>query len=308
MSHKLLIDESPLCFSRSLAQRIGLEKSIILQQVHFWLEINKRDGNNYFEDCFWVYSSLDQWQERDFIWWSKRKLITLFNELCDLGLLIRQQFNKSIGDCTNYYTINYELLDKISTEIYIKNEEKTVKKIIENQKQNSMPLCKICNTPSAEFATPLMQDLHKGYKDILINKIEKNIIEKNKENKYIYKTSSSIEIETPQKAENDDDDFGNKKCEYPSLFEIKEFIKNLENTNPKHSYISAEEFYAKMTALNWTSNGKKIQNWKAYYIRCCDNKQFRVDIENQKIKKGKSYDFTTSDNKAAYDRLLENTI
>ena len=63
-----------------------------------------------------------------------------------------------------------------------------------------------------------------------------------------------------------------------------------------------------MNALNWTLHGEKIKNWKAYYIRCCDNKQFRVDVENQKIKKGKSYDFTTSGNKAAYEKLLENSI
>ena len=63
-----------------------------------------------------------------------------------------------------------------------------------------------------------------------------------------------------------------------------------------------------MTALDWTLNGKQIQDWKAYYIRCCDNRQFKVDVEKQKIKKGKSYDFTTSSNKSAYDKLLKNAM
>lgn len=298
---KLLIDEAPVCFSRGLAQKIGLEKAIILQQLHFWIEINKRDGKNYYEDCYWVYSSLEQWIERDFSWWSRRKLITLFGELIELGLLIKKQFKRQILDCTNYYTIDYENLKKIDLEITAENEKKRLKKIEENNDEISSYTN--CTIHSAEFAPPIVQNLHYGYKDILINKIEK--IKENKLNN-IHISSSSIDIERPKKTEIKDDEDDNKNTNFPSIFEIKKFVSNLKNNNPEGSYISAEEYYSKMTALNWILHGKKIQDWKAYYISCCDNKQLKVDIETQKIKKGKSYDFTTSGNKAAYDRLLKN--
>ena len=188
---------------------------------------------------------------------------------------------------TNFYTINYEKLN----EIYKKIEAEA----------NESRLCKICSIDTTKSAVSNVQDLHDHKKK---NKLE--------ENKYIYnihKSSSSIDIEsTPKKTEIKDDDDENPNTNFPSIFEIKKFVSDLKNNDPEGSYISAQEYYSKMTALDWTLNGKKINNWKAYYIRCCDNKQFRVDIENQKIKKGKSYDFTTSGNKSAYDRLLKNTI
>lgn len=60
---KLLIDEAPVYFAKTLTKYIGLEKAIILQQVHFWLEVNKRDEKNYYENRYWVYSSFEQWQK-----------------------------------------------------------------------------------------------------------------------------------------------------------------------------------------------------------------------------------------------------
>lgn len=110
---KLLIDEAPVYFAKTLAKYIGLEKAIILQQVHFWLEVNKRNEKNYYENRYWVYSSFGQWAERDFSWWSQRKLLSLFRKLCDSKILIKKQFKKEQMDRTNFYTINYKKLDEI---------------------------------------------------------------------------------------------------------------------------------------------------------------------------------------------------
>lgn len=110
---KLLIDEAPVYFAKTLTKYIGLEKAIILQQVHFWLEVNKRDEKNYYENRYWVYSSFEQWAERDFSWWSQRKLLSLFCKLCDSKILIKKQLKKEQMDRTNFYTINYKKLDEI---------------------------------------------------------------------------------------------------------------------------------------------------------------------------------------------------
>ena len=186
-------------------------------------------------------------------------------------------------DRTNFYTINYEKLN----EIYKKIEAEA----------NESRLCKVCSIDTAKSAVSNVQGLHNHKKQI---KLE--------ENKYIYnihRSSSSIDIERLKKTEIKDDD-ENANTNFPSIFEIEKFISELKNNNPKGSYISAPEYYSKMTALDWTLNGKQIKDWKAYYIRCCDNRQFKVDIETQKIKKGKSYDFTTSGNLTAYEKILKN--
>lgn len=91
---KLLIDEAPVYFAKTLAKYIGLEKAIVLQQVHFWSEVNKRNKKNYYKNRCWVYSSFEQWAERDFSRWSQRKILSLFCELCDGEILIKNQFKK----------------------------------------------------------------------------------------------------------------------------------------------------------------------------------------------------------------------
>ena len=190
-------------------------------------------------------------------------------------------------DRTNFYTINYEKLDEIHKKIAAETNESRS--------------CKICSIDTAKSAISNVQDLHDHKKQI---KLE--------ENKYIYNihiSSSSIDMERPpKKTEIKDDDDETPNTNFPSIFEIEKFVSDLKNNDPEGGYISAPEYYSKMTALDWTLNGKQIKNWKAYYIRCCDNKQFRVDVEKQKIKKGKSYDFTTSSNTSAYDKLLKNAM
>lgn len=305
----LLFGTQPLVVSRELAIELGLDSALVIQQFQYWLKINEEAGKNYFEEKYWTCSSLDEIQKRDFPFFSKTKLKNIINGLVSNGYLCKKQLNLDKFNHTNFYTINYKKIEELEKNCEEK-QEKIRQEALEKNKENNR-LIDLSDSSSTDWSD---SDQSTGQiptdEEYIINNKNKNLKEiKNKEIKDRHHQLSSIEIETPQKIKNDDDDFENKKYQYPSLFEIKEFIKNLENTNPKHSYISAEEFYAKMTALNWTSNGKKIQNWKAYYIRCCDNKQIKIDIENQKVvKKGKSYDFITSGNLDAYEKILENSI
>ena len=305
----LLFGTQPLVVSRELAIELGLDSALVIQQFQYWLKINEEAGKNYFEEKYWTCSSLDEIQKRDFPFFSKTKLKNIINGLVSNGYLCKKQLNLDKFNHTNFYTINYEKIEELGKNCEEK-QEKIRQDALEKNKENSQPIDWLDSSSTDWSESDQSTGQIPTDEEYIINNKNKNLKKiKNKE----IKTSSSNNIflnKIPsQKIENDDDDFGNKKCEYPSLFEIKEFIKNLENTNPKHSYISAEEFCTKMTALNWTSNGKKIQNWKAYYIRCCDNKQIKIDIENQKVvKKGKSYDFITSGNLEAYEKILENSI
>lgn len=305
----LLFGTQPLVVSRELAIELGLDSALVIQQFQYWLKINEEAGKNYFEEKYWTCSSLDEIQKRDFPFFSKTKLKNIINGLVSNGYLCKKQLNLDKFNHTNFYTINYKKIEELEKNCEEK-QEKIRQEALEKNKENNQPT-DLSDNSSTDWSD---SDQSTGQiptdEEYIINNKNKNLKEiKNKEIKDRHHQLSSIEIETPQKIKNDDDDFENKKYQYPSLFEIKEFIKNLEKINPTKSYISAEEFCAKMTALNWTSNGKKIQNWKAYYIRCCDNKQIKIDIENQKVvKKGKSYDFTTSGNLDAYEKILENSI
>jgi len=101
LSH-LLIDEHPLVVLPSLAEAIGLNEAIMLQQIHFWISKRKhlKDGR------YWVYNSYDSWAEQ-FPFWSRSTIIRILKRLEDRGLIESGNYNRLKIDNTKWYTINY---------------------------------------------------------------------------------------------------------------------------------------------------------------------------------------------------------
>lgn len=108
----LLMPSRPIVINPDLAYSIGLNETIALQQVNYWLKETtsglERDGVR------WIYNTNEQWLEQ-FPFWSESTLKRTFTRLKQLGVLKVEQLNKSQRDMTNYYTINYEseLLDEV---------------------------------------------------------------------------------------------------------------------------------------------------------------------------------------------------
>jgi hypothetical protein len=94
---KLLIEEPPLQVLPTLAQRIGLNEAIVLQQIHYWSR-GKGDG--------WVYNSVAQWRGQ-FPFWSERTIRRILHKLeYELGLIDSrqpEQYNRR-----KHYRIHYE--------------------------------------------------------------------------------------------------------------------------------------------------------------------------------------------------------
>lgn len=111
-----LINESPLLVFRSLAVKIGLNESILLQQVHFWiLQTQERhEEKKFFEDRWWVYNSIPQWREHNFPFWSERTIQRIIKNLMGKGLLIRkEQVNDDApGGVQIWYSIDYAVLEQ----------------------------------------------------------------------------------------------------------------------------------------------------------------------------------------------------
>lgn len=268
---------------------LGVDLSLVLQQFQYWIRINEESGKNYFENRYWTSSTIEELQERDFPFWGKTKIKTLINELIKYGYLEKKQFHNNILNHTNYYTINYDKILELEKISKSRHELKKSEALIQSKKTEENPEC--------DQSISRISD-QSNYKE---NKI--------KENKYNKSSSIYINnIKLERRNSEDDDDLKKEKINNPSYSEVKEFIDKLQQENPEGIYIPVKEFWTKMFFTNWTFNGKQIKNWKNYYLRCCDNKQFKSDIESQKIKKGKSYDFTTSGNTNTYDKLLKNAM
>lgn len=116
----LLLDESPLLVSPTLARLVGLEEAIFLQQIHYWIEIKKNSPDRYqdsFRDGYWwVFNSVADWQEQMPFLGCERTIKRLISNLVDNALIVKGQYNKSSFDRTCWYRINYNRLDQLVKE------------------------------------------------------------------------------------------------------------------------------------------------------------------------------------------------
>lgn len=119
---KKLFNSHPLVVDKELATILGLNEALVLQQVHYWLETNKKNKRNFHEGRYWTYNTIDEWQE-EFPFWSTSTVKRVFKKLRDMNLTLVDNFNIYQMDRTLWYTINYEELERL-VENYIKANEK----------------------------------------------------------------------------------------------------------------------------------------------------------------------------------------
>ena len=107
---KLLIDDQPLQVLPSLAESIGLNESLVLQQIHWLLSRSKKKISG----KYWVFNTYEEWRDKHFRFFSLSTVRRTIKNLEDLGLITSTtEFNKMKVDKTKWYTINYEKLDRL---------------------------------------------------------------------------------------------------------------------------------------------------------------------------------------------------
>ena len=126
---KLLIQENPMVVLPSLAEKMGLNQAIVIQQFHYWLVSSK----HLIEGRKWIYNSYKEW-ELQFKFWSGKTIERTIRSLEEQGYLLSANYNRSKQDKTKWYTINYEKLAELdgsfkdnlsSSTIQIEEPEKT---------------------------------------------------------------------------------------------------------------------------------------------------------------------------------------
>ena len=111
----LFIDKSKtLIVNTDLALVLGdLNEAIILNQLNYWLEINKKADKNFIDGKYWVYNSYAEWRENDFPYWSEKTIQRTFTRLENKGIVISANYNKMCIDKTKWYSINFEVLEEM---------------------------------------------------------------------------------------------------------------------------------------------------------------------------------------------------
>jgi len=109
---KLLFNRPPLIIDPELACLVGGWEAMILQQIHYWLEINQESNRNYRDGYFWTFNTYQNWQ-RQFPFLSVKRIKKAILSLEAQGLLIADNFNSLKVDRTKWYRINYPALNSL---------------------------------------------------------------------------------------------------------------------------------------------------------------------------------------------------
>lgn len=108
-------------YNGTIASKIGLYEAIILNQINYWVNVNKDKENNeryYHNKMFWMYMTLDGWHEQfDYI--SKKTIQRALKKLKDNNLIYVGNFNHKSFDRTMWYCVNYDTVRSI---LYPKQE------------------------------------------------------------------------------------------------------------------------------------------------------------------------------------------
>lgn len=106
----LLLDDQPLVILPQLAVAIGLNESIVVQQLHYWLEKSENVHDGY----KWIYNTYEDWREQ-FPFWSESTIRRIITKLEKIGIIVAANFNRSKIDKTKWYRIDYDKLAELTT-------------------------------------------------------------------------------------------------------------------------------------------------------------------------------------------------
>jgi len=154
---KLLINEPPLQVLPSLAQAIGLNESILVQQIHYWVMRSTNVANGH----TWVYKTAEDWQ-KEFPFWSVKTIRRVIKSCEESGIVVTGVFNRMKIDRTKWFRINYEWLDQFGKDYG--NEAGTPLGQVVHMEQDSM------STPLPETTPETTQ--REEYVAITLNAVE----------------------------------------------------------------------------------------------------------------------------------------
>lgn len=154
----LLFDEQPIVFDRTLAREIGDRHATVLQQVHYWIEVNRKKKNKevYKDGYYWTYRSIKKWHEEEFDYLSFSTVRRTFDDLIEDGYLITGEYNKFGADRTKWYRVNKDKISKLYEKI---TNEKHLSYLTNANAQNEqMEKSKMSSSEMLKMSQPIQEN------------------------------------------------------------------------------------------------------------------------------------------------------
>ena len=154
----LLFDEQPIVFDRTLAREIGDRHATVLQQVHYWIEVNRKKKNKevYKDGYYWTYRSIKKWHEEEFDYLSFSTVRRTFDDLIGDGYLITGEYNKFGADRTKWYRVNKDKISKLYEKIT--NEKHLSNMTNANAQNEQMEKSKMSSSEMLKMNQPIQEN------------------------------------------------------------------------------------------------------------------------------------------------------
>lgn len=110
---EIKFDNQTGCSKKKKAERSGLNKAIVINQLNYWNNINENKNRNFFDGHYWSYNSYAGWSETNFPFWSPATVKRIFTSLEKDGIIVSCKNNRLKIDNTKWYRVNYEKLQEI---------------------------------------------------------------------------------------------------------------------------------------------------------------------------------------------------
>lgn len=98
-----------------LAVEIGLNESIVLMQISFWIG----NSNNVRDGVFWTYQSLRKMHKEAFPYWSIATIRRTVQTLADAGYILVGNYNKRSGDNTQWFALEPEKISSLKSVVLL---------------------------------------------------------------------------------------------------------------------------------------------------------------------------------------------
>lgn len=222
---RLLLDEQPLMILPLLATKIGLNEAIVLQQIHYWNEINKKAKNNFKDGYHWTFNSYTEW-EQQFPFWSNSTIKRTIHNLEKYHLLVIGNYNRLKIDRTKWYRIDYKVLEYIENQPLGQIEPTSVSRWYQQMVNKNKPLpetnSKITKETNINYEPPSgftarYLNLFYNYFGYKHRRILKEVDETNLEGLDI-ETFSDMVIEYFEKYGTNDKQHNLEKCSIDNVF------------------------------------------------------------------------------------------
>ncbi len=176
--NELFVDKSKtLIINTDLALVLGdLNEAIVLNQLNYWLEINRKAGKNFIDDRYWVYNSYSDWKAKDFPYWSEKTIQRTFTRLENKGVIVSANYNKLGIDKTKWYTIDTEKLQELVDEFNSDEDKMTNRQDNMTDRQDKMT-CREgqCDRPLPEITT---ENINRDYNSEITGEVHTSVSEK----------------------------------------------------------------------------------------------------------------------------------